>query len=69
MPEGKHIIWYDNGQKKSEVNFRNGKPNGFSISWYDNGQKREEGYNQNGNRTGQWTYYNMDGSLDGTEDY
>ena len=34
--------WYENGQKKSEGNFKDGKRHGLSTWWYENGQKREE---------------------------
>ena len=37
--------------------------------WYENGQKKEEGNFINGEQQGRWTYYNKDGTLDGTEDY
>ena len=58
-PEGLHTLWYENGNKKSEVTFSNGKPNGPSVAWYANGNKREEGENKEGNQFGKWIYYNL----------
>ena len=30
--------WYENGQKKSEENIKDGKPDGLSTFWDENGQ-------------------------------
>ena len=54
---------------KSEVHFNSGIPNGSSVEWYENGKMKEEGNMKNGQQTGDWTYYNEDGSLDGVEQY
>jgi antitoxin component YwqK of YwqJK toxin-antitoxin module len=51
------------------MQFANGRPHGLRIEWYENGQKKEEGNFVNGNQHGKWTYYNKDGSIDGTEEY
>jgi len=42
MLEGLATLWYQNGQKESEGNYRNGKPEGIHTSWYENGQKSGE---------------------------
>jgi antitoxin component YwqK of YwqJK toxin-antitoxin module len=47
----------------------NGKPHGPRMEWYDNGGKKEVGQFSNGKETGSWTYYNKDGTVDGTEEY
>ncbi len=39
---GKAVVFYDNGQKKEETDYVNGKDHGKYISWYDNGQKEDE---------------------------
>ena len=31
--------WYEDGQKRSEDNFKDGKLDGLSIFWFPNGQK------------------------------
>ena len=37
---GKVVKWYQNGQKKIEGEYKNGKPNGLFIWWNQNGQKK-----------------------------
>ncbi len=39
---GKAIALHENGQKKMEGNFKNGKKDGLETSWYEDGQKRSE---------------------------
>ena len=34
--------WYENGQKKTEVNFKDGKQHGLGSMWHENGQKSME---------------------------
>ena len=46
----KHVDWYDNGNKKAEVFFKNGKVNGLAKGWYDNGNKKSEKNFKNGKR-------------------
>ena len=31
-------LWYENGQVKEEVNYKDGKLDGKSTSWFENGQ-------------------------------
>lgn len=40
---------YPNGQKKSEVHWKDGKLSGVSIWWYENGRKKSEQDNSNRN--------------------
>ena len=42
--DGLHTEWYDNGQKKEETTYKNGKLE-LETVWYENGQKEIE-----------WTY-------------
>ena len=42
--DGKGIEYYENGNKKYEGDFKEGKPNGKGIEYYENGNKRYEGY-------------------------
>jgi len=37
------ISWYEDQQKLTEENWKNGKQDGFCISWYNNGIKKLEG--------------------------
>ena len=39
---GKCFEFHDNGQKKSEENYKDGKPDGLLVYWYENGQKQME---------------------------
>jgi len=40
--EGKKIKYYENGQKRYETNYKDGKIDGQTIMWYENGQKYYE---------------------------
>jgi len=45
---GLHAQYYDNGQKRSECNFQDGKRYGKSTNWYKNGQiVSEANYKEN----------------------
>jgi len=35
--------FYENGQKKSETNYKDGKKHGLMTEWHENGQKKAEG--------------------------
>jgi len=39
---GKVSALYENGQKKVETNYKDGKREGLTIGWYKNGQKKAE---------------------------
>ena len=39
---GKVYGLYENGQKKAEANFKDGKRDGLELQWYENGQKQFE---------------------------
>ena len=46
--DGPRIWWYDNGQKKSEINFSMDKITGLGTTWHRNGIKQsEENYKDN----------------------
>ena len=49
---GKSFEFHDNGQKKSEDNFKDGKPHGIVFSWYENGQKETEANFKDGKEDG-----------------
>ena len=68
FPIGKHLLWYPNGKLKSSTNFI--MANHMVQEW--NGTimvKKEVGQFSNGKESGTWTYYNKDGTVDGTEEY
>jgi hypothetical protein len=39
---GVYVEKWDNGQKKKEEHYRDGKLGGLGMKWYDNGQKKWE---------------------------
>ena len=45
---GRHVIHYENGQKKQEGNYKEGKLDGLVTLWYENGQKESEGNYKDG---------------------
>ena len=47
------IVWYKNGQKRSEINYKDGKWDGLWIEWYENGQRSEINH-KDGKRDGLW---------------
>jgi len=49
---GKAFTLYENGQKESEVNFKNGKFEGPSVVWHENGQKWIEANYKDGKEVG-----------------
>jgi antitoxin component YwqK of YwqJK toxin-antitoxin module len=73
---GKYVKWHENGQKRFEWNYVDGKLEGLSTYWYENGQKRFEGnyvdgkeeglvtgWDENGQKIREGNY--VDGKLDG----
>ena len=72
----KNLEWWDDGQKRYEVIWKDGKKDGLSTFWYENGQKRYEKTYKDGLQDGleTWWYENgqkrsegtyKDGKLDG----
>lgn len=39
---GLEIMWYENGQKYSEINHKDGTKHGLQTYWHENGQKQKE---------------------------
>lgn len=39
---GKHVTYYENGQKAWENHYKNGMKEGLGTAWHDNGQKAGE---------------------------
>ena len=39
----KDFVWYENGQKMSEISYKDGEWDGLYTYWYKNGQKESEG--------------------------
>jgi len=49
---GKVFMLYAKGQKKSETNVKDGKPDGLWVSWYKNGKKESEENYKDGKEDG-----------------
>ena len=49
---GKVYGLYENGQKKSEGNYKDGKRDGLSLEWYKKGQKKRETNYKDGKKDG-----------------
>jgi antitoxin component YwqK of YwqJK toxin-antitoxin module len=59
---GLHTEYYENGKKKVETNYKDGKEDGLWTEWYENGQKRFEGTYKDGKMISQ-KEWNEDGSV------
>ena len=58
---GKAFKLYENGQKKHEGNFKDGKPDGLFVGWHENGQKKDEVNIKDGYGVGLWTKWHENG--------
>ena len=58
---GKNLCKYENGQKKSEGNFKDGKRDGVYNSWYKNGQIKSETAYKDGKTHGKWIRWHGNG--------
>ena len=56
-------IYYENGQLKLEVNYKDGKEEGLWKGYYDNSQLRMEGNYKDGKQEGLWKGYYDNGQL------
>ena len=55
------VAKHENGQKRLEATYKDGKPGGLSTSWHENGQKKAEGTFKNGKLEGLWTEWHKNG--------
>jgi len=62
IKDGLHTEWYDNGHKKEEGTYKDGKKDGLWTGWYENGQKKSEGTYKDGKRISS-KEWNEDGSV------
>ena len=60
--EGNYTVWYENGQIAEELIFSNNLENGPAIFYYPNGQIAMQGQYELGEMTGEWTFFNPDGT-------
>jgi len=52
---------FSKGQKREEINLKDGLADGRYTLWYRNGQKREEGNYKHGKKEGTWTAWHENG--------
>ena len=68
---GKWTYWYENGQKKSVSNFKDGVLPGMSraiadgkfTEWYESGEKKLEGHYETNRAEGKWTEWDENGRI------
>ena len=60
--DGQKIQYYDNGQKSTEISFKDGKYNGPFIRWYQNGKRESEIIYEDFKKVS-WKSWKEDGSL------
>jgi antitoxin component YwqK of YwqJK toxin-antitoxin module len=56
-----YIIWYSNGVKKHDKNYKNNKLHGKWIEWHSNGIKRADGNMKYDVMDGKWTFWYHNG--------
>ena len=61
---GNNLCKYENGQIKSEGNYKDGKPDGKVIDWYENGQIEAEENYKDGKLDGKATYWHENGQIE-----
>ena len=62
-------MWYENGQKKYEGNFKDGEQDGLHTEWYENGQKIYEVTYKDGEVVELIGKWNEDGSVKEVKEY
>ena len=66
---GKNLCKYENGLKRSEGNFKDGKKDGKWTEWYENGQKKSGGYYKDGKKHGKYTVWYENGQKEAEVNY
>ena len=61
--EKRFDYWDNNGQKKSEATYKDGKRDGLFTTWYDSGQKKSEETYKDGEPDGLLTHWYMNGTV------
>jgi antitoxin component YwqK of YwqJK toxin-antitoxin module len=68
-PNGYNVFYYENGQKSSEGNFLNGKPEGFWKNYFETGVLKSEGNRKDHLLDSTWLFYFDNGLLKEKVDY
>jgi antitoxin component YwqK of YwqJK toxin-antitoxin module len=61
--DGKHVVYYQNGNVKAQGNYVNNKREGEWLFYYENGAIALKKNFSKGEQVGEWCYYNQDGGL------
>ncbi len=61
--EGTYTTWYETGELKRTIQYKNGERNGLTIEYYKNRQKKSEANYNNGVNRSKVEYWNPDGSI------
>ena len=61
ITDGINTQYYENGQKESEGNYKDGKKEGLHTTWYENGQKEAEYNFKDGMMNGKLTQWEENG--------
>jgi len=61
VKNGKSTLWYGDGQKKLEKNYKDNKKDGKWTVWYENGQIKSEGNYKDDKQDGKWTWWHENG--------
>ena len=60
---GHQLDYHENGKKKAEGNYLNGKKEGFWTFFHPNGKRESEGNFKQGKPVGKWSYFYSKGKL------
>lgn len=58
---GREITWWDNGNKRQEVDWKNGVRHGITSSYFETGEKMMEATWEGGKVNGTWTFWDVKG--------
>ena len=61
--QGQFICYYPDEKQSVSIPYSQGIRNGSTAGWYPNGLKLFEGSYTDGNASGDWKFYNEDGTL------
>ena len=60
---GTCVDYHENGEKRSEQFYKDGKEHGISTGWYENGTKSHEYYFKDGQANGLWRRWYPNGQM------
>lgn len=63
IDNGKKLVFYDNGNKNIEGNYKDGKLEGKLTQWYEDGEKKADFFYKNGKLDGNQIYFYKNGNI------